>query len=83
MVINRHIKVPIIGTNEVCWYEECSGGNLMSDAAYWYLEQVPYQNKSWKESVAATVWHGGAIDGVIPGKLVYYRADRILSTNRT
>ena len=65
--INSYVKVPIVGSSKSCWYGECSGGNLMSDAARWYLEKTRYLKQSWKDTVAATLWHGGAMTGTIIG----------------
>lgn len=33
----------------------------MADAARWFLEKYTTKNATWKNTVAATVWHGGAL----------------------
>ena len=64
-------KVPIVSESSVCWLQECSGGNVISDAARWYLETYETRNQSWKDSIAGTVWHSGAMLGTIPGYFHY------------
>jgi len=54
-------KVPIVTNRHICWYSECSGGNLMADAARWYLETKHQNSTNWENSVAAAVWHGGSM----------------------
>jgi 2',3'-cyclic-nucleotide 2'-phosphodiesterase (5'-nucleotidase family) len=54
-------KIPIITNRHICWYSECSGGNLMADAARWYLETKHQNSSNWENSVAAAVWHGGSM----------------------
>ena len=67
-------KIPIVSDRASCWYQECSGGNLMTDAARWYLENKVTVNETWKNSIAATVWHGGALSatdlGISAGKSI-------------
>jgi 5'-nucleotidase len=48
-------KVPIVTNRHICWYSECSGGNLMADAARWYLETKHQNSTNWENSVAAAV----------------------------
>ena len=76
-VLSNHIKVPINANSQNCWYQECSGGNLMSDAARWYLESNNYIGQLWRDTITATVWHGGAMTGTIPGKSAQNFANQI------
>lgn len=56
-----YTKIPIISDRKICWYEECTGAALMADAARWFLEKITTSNNDWSNTVAATVWHGGAL----------------------
>lgn len=54
-------KIPIISDRKICWYTECTGAALMADAARAYLEKYTTSGNEWANTVAATVWHGGAL----------------------
>ena len=56
-----YTKLPIVSDRSVCWYRECTGASMMADAARWYLEHNVTVNNNWYDSVAAVVWHGGAL----------------------
>lgn len=56
-----YTKIPIISETKYCWFAECTGGSLMADAARWYLEKNMTKDNPWARTVAATVWHGGAM----------------------
>lgn len=56
-----YTKIPIISDRKICWYEECTGAALMADAARWFLEKITTSSNDWSNTVAATVWHGGAL----------------------
>lgn len=64
-------KVPIISNIQSCWYGECTGASMMADAARWFLEHNVTTNNGWSDSIAACVWHGGALSntdlGINPG----------------
>ena len=49
----------------------------MSDAARWYLESNNYIGQLWRDTITATVWHGGAMAGTIPGKSAQNFANQI------
>ncbi len=54
-------KTPLVSDKKFCWYGECTGAAMMADAARWYLEKNTTSGNTWSETVAATVWHGGAL----------------------
>ena len=54
-------KTPIVSDKKVCWYGECTGAAMMADAARWYLEKNMTAGNDWQNTVAAAVWHGGAL----------------------
>lgn len=57
-----YTKLPIISNSGACWYHECTAGSMIADAARWYLEHnYTATNQEWSKSVAACVWHGGAM----------------------
>ena len=56
-----YAKIPIISDRKYCWYEECTGASMMADAARWFLEKNTTATNLWDFSVAAAVWHGGAL----------------------
>ena len=50
------------GAKRVPRYGECTAGNLMADAARWYVEtQTLYSQLPWDQSVAGAVWHAGSM----------------------
>jgi len=56
-----YTKIPIISDRKFCWYTECTGGALIADAARAFLEKNTTAGNDWADTVAATVWHGGAL----------------------
>lgn len=70
-----YTKLPIVSDRSECWYRECTGASMMADAARWYLENNVTVNNSWNDSVAAVVWHGGALSntdlGLTAGPILF------------
>ena len=56
-----YTKILIISDRKICWYTECTGATLMADAARAFLEKYTTVGNEWFNTVAATVWHGGAL----------------------